>query len=150
MDPAHSLPDTGETGDPMRDPTSGGDGRRRRTDGRRLSRIVLAVFFASAGVLHFTATEAFARIVPFLPAPERVVQATGLVELAAAAGLVLGPIRATGTLLAIYCAAVLPANVFMALERTPVGGIALPAWLLWLRVALQGPLIGWVLWATRR
>lgn len=114
-------------------------------------RFVLSAFFAAAGVLHFTQTAAFASIIPFLPAPETVVRLTGLIEIALALAILVPAARRTaGVLLALYCLAVLPANVFMALEGTPVGDIALPAAALWARVALQFPLIALILWATRK
>lgn len=116
---------------------------------RHVTAIVLAALFATAGVLHFVATDAFARIVPPpLPAVP-VVRVTGVLEILFAAGLVARRTRRlTGLMLTLYCVAVLPANILMAYERIPVGGVSLPAWALWLRVALQAPLIWLILWAT--
>ncbi len=118
--------------------------------GRRRVAFALAAFFAAAGVLHFAATAAFARIVPPPLPGELLVRLTGVLELLFAAGLLAERTRrATGTLLALYCLAVVPANIYMALEEIPVAGVTLPAWLLWLRVALQLPLIALILWASR-
>ena len=117
---------------------------------RAVVRIALAAFFAVAGVLHFTMTDAFASIVPpALPYPKLIVQVTGVMELAFAPGL-LHPAtrRATGWALAAYLLAVLPANIYMAVERIPLGGRELSDAVLWVRVAMQFPLIGVVLWAT--
>lgn len=119
-------------------------------DARRRAAIALAAFFAAAGVLHFVATDAFARIVPPPLPGVMMVQLTGALELVFAAGLLAARTRRlTGVLLALYCLAVVPANIHMALEGIPVAGVTLPAWLLWLRVALQLPLIALILWATR-
>lgn len=118
---------------------------------RALVRALLAAFFLAAGIAHFAATDVFARIVPpQLPAPHAIVRVTGAIEIALALG-VLAPRtrRVAGALLAAYCLAVLPANIHMALEQIAVGGIALPAWALWARVALQFPLIALILWATQ-
>ena len=118
---------------------------------RAVVRIALAAFFAVAGVLHFTMTDAFASIVPpALPYPELIVQVTGAMEIAFAAGL-LHPAtrRSTGWALAAYLLAVLPANIYMAMERIPLGGRELSDVVLWGRVALQFPLIGVVVWASR-
>lgn len=116
---------------------------------RRAALWGLAAVFATAAVLHFVATGAFAAIVPPpIPWPRTVVRLTGALELAFAAGLLAPPRwrRPAGVLLALYLVAVLPANVFMAL--TPELRLGLPASLLWLRVALQVPLIALVLWAS--
>ena len=76
---------------------------------------------------------------------------TGAIELALAVLIVPRKTRRlAGLLLAAYCLAVLPANVQMALDRTPVAGTLFPDWALWLRVALQFPLIALIVWATRR
>ncbi|MEM8551862.1 MAG: DoxX family membrane protein [Pseudomonadota bacterium] len=115
---------------------------------RRWARLGLALFFALAGVLHFAFTDSFAAIVPpLLPQPEVIVMVTGAVELLLSAALLAGRwLRTVGLLLALYCLAVLPANVMMAIEPDLSAGLA-PA-ILWLRVALQFPLIALILWAT--
>ncbi len=41
--------------------------------------------------------------------------------------------------------AVLPANVHMASARLPIGGMAIPAWVLWARLPFQLVLLAWVL-----
>lgn len=110
---------------------------------------VLAAFFAAAGLAHFLATDAFAAIVPPpLPAKRFLVQLTGAMELAFAVGLLVPRLRrVTGWALAAFLVAVLPANIYMALESMPLGPSSHPAWL-WGRVVLQLPLIIVVLWAT--
>ena len=110
----------------------------------------LAVFFAAAGIAHFTHTDAFAAIVPPpLPFKREIVLATGVMELAFAVGLLVPKWRrVTGWLLAAYLLAVLPANVFMALEGMPLGPLESRA-ALWGRVAAQFPLIGVVLWGCK-
>ncbi len=122
----------------------------RRQNARTYTCLALAAFFGSAGVLHFTHTGAFAKIVPPPLPAELTVRVTGVIELLFAAGLAWPRTRArVGLPLALYCLAVLPANIHMALQETPVGGMTLPPSLLWLRVFLQLPLIVLILWATR-
>lgn len=109
---------------------------------------ILALFFAFAGVAHFALVDSFAAIVPpALPFKPIIVQLTGVMELAFAVGLLVPRWRRmTGWALSAYLLAVLPANIYMALEGMPLGPLDMPA-ALWGRVALQFPLIALVLWA---
>lgn len=122
-----------------------------RVDWRVPACWLLAVFFLAAGLLHVVATPEFMKIVPPpVPLKREVVWLTGLLEITFAVGLVIPRLRrVTGWILAGYLLAVLPANVYMALERVEVAGVVLPDWLAWVRVALQFGLIWLVLRATR-
>lgn len=112
--------------------------------------VLLAPFFLAAGLAHFTQTDAFAAIVPPpLPFKREIVRLTGAMELAFALGLIIPRLRrATGWGLAAFLLAVLPANIYMAMETMPLGSLDSPA-ALWGRVVLQFPLIMLILWATR-
>lgn len=116
-------------------------------------RILLAAFFGAAGIAHFHLDETFARIVPpILPFPLTIVHITGVMELCFAVALVAAGGRWlawTGWALGAYLVAVLPANIYMALENMPLGETELGPAALWTRVALQFPLIALVLWACR-
>jgi uncharacterized membrane protein len=117
---------------------------------RRSVQVLLAVFFAVAGVLHFYLDDAFARIVPpALPFPVAIVWVTGVMELGFAAALIARwRLPQTGLLLSAYLLAVLPANIYMAVAGIPLGDIPISPAALWTRVALQFPLIALVLWCT--
>lgn len=111
--------------------------------------LVLATLFVAAGIFHFVRPRPFVRIVPpGLPAPEALVYLSGAAEIGL--GVLLLPRRtrrlAAWGLVALLVA-VLPANVYMAL--LPGGGIGAPQWVLWARLPLQVPLIGWVWRYTR-
>ncbi|UHD47013.1 DoxX family membrane protein [Aureimonas altamirensis] len=114
---------------------------------RKAARLLLAAFFALAGIAHFAYADALARIVPpFIPAPVLVVQLTGLAELAGAIGLLTGRFRrAAGIALAFYCLCVWPANFYHALLDWR-SGIGLPMAYHALRLPLQPLLIAWCLW----
>jgi len=112
--------------------------------------IIIAVFFALAGYLHFAKADMFASIVPpLLPFPKAIVWVTGIIEIVLAIGIVLPKYRRlSGLLFAPYLLAVLPANIYMAMAGLPLGTDSFSAPLLWLRVALQFPLIALILWAS--
>ena len=83
---------------------------------RAVTRWVLALLYALAGVLHLLLPRPFLGIMPtWVPAPELVIALTGVAELAGAAGL-LQPWfpalrRAAGWGLAAYAVCVFPANI---------------------------------------
>lgn len=78
-----------------------------------VARVVLALLYAAAGVLHLAYPAPFLRITPdWVPEPALVVALTGLAEIAGATGLILPRFRkAAGVGLALYAVAVFPANI---------------------------------------
>jgi uncharacterized membrane protein len=116
----------------------------------RSSRL-LAGFFIGAGVNHFVIPRAYERIVPprLQAKARRVVQISGLAEIAGGVGvLVPRTRRSAGVWLIWLLAAVFPANLYMA--RTPQRFQQIPSWALYARLPLQ-PLMMWWAWrATRR
>ncbi|MEP1229178.1 MAG: hypothetical protein ABJG88_00735 [Litorimonas sp.] len=113
--------------------------------------VLLAVFFFVAGITHFTQDDSFAAIVPpLLPFKYEIVWITGGLELIFALGLLWPKYRQkTGFWLSLYLLAVLPANIYMAMAGIGFGDIEASSAALWLRVAMQFPLIALVLWASR-
>ncbi|MCM2503526.1 DoxX family membrane protein [Aureimonas altamirensis] len=114
---------------------------------RKAARLLLAAFFALAGIAHFAYADAFARIVPpFVPEPVLVVQLTGLAELAGAFGFLMRRFRrVAGIALALYCLCVWPANFYHALLDWR-SGTGLPMAYHALRLPLQPVLVAWCLW----
>ena len=111
-----------------------------------VSIVLLAVIFCVAGVMHFVAPAAFARIVPrWLPAPALLVLLSGLAEIAGGLGLLLPGTRvAAGWGLIALLVAVFPANVRMLQMAHESHASALWQSLLLLRLPLQPLLIYWV------
>ena len=111
---------------------------------------LLALFFFVAGITHFTQDEAYAAIVPpLLPFPFIIVWVTGIMELFFAVGLAIKKFRKiSGFWLAPFLLAVLPANIYMAIYNIPLGDMESSSTALWVRVALQFPLIALILWAS--
>ena len=109
-----------------------------------------ALFFFIAGIMHFVEVNSFAAIVPpLLPFPKLIVWVTGLMEIAFAIGLLLPKYRKlSGFWLAPFLLAVLPANIYMAMYNIPMGDTVASPTALWVRVALQFPLILLILWSS--
>ena len=84
----------------------------------RMSQRLLAAFFTFAGAMHFVIPKTYLRIMPpYIPAPEAMVYASGVAEIAGGAALMHPATRRLGgwwlvaTLIAVF-----PANLHMALE----------------------------------
>jgi len=105
------------------------------------------MLFVGGGIGHFAITDAYMRIVPpVLPWPRMLVYLSGVCEVLGGLGLLYLPTRRwaawglVGLLVAVF-----PANVYMLHI-----GYGAPAWVLWLRLPLQVPLILWAWAYTRR
>jgi uncharacterized membrane protein len=115
------------------------------------SRILLALFFIAAGVLHFIFPQQYASVVPaWLPWHSGLVAISGLCEIAGGIGVLPSQTRkAAGIGLILLSLAVLPANVQMLLDAQADGKASWIIALLWLRLPLQLLLIAWIWQATR-
>ena len=113
--------------------------------------VFFALFFILAGISHFVADDKFAAIVPpFLPFPYFIVWVTGGMEIAMGVMLLCPHFRAgVGVLLGLFLLGFLPANIYMAIAGIPFGDTAASPAALWIRVALQFPLIALIYWTTR-
>ena len=124
--------------------------------GKRVLLWLLALFFVSAGITHFTSAAFFAEIVPpYLPAPWALVYISGVAEILLGLLLLVPATRrlaAWGLVALLF--AVFPANIHMALHPVPLQNA--PVWMgqptplqLWLRLPLQFVLAAWAWWFTR-
>ena len=120
---------------------------------RKIGRIVLALVYGAAGVIHLNKPGPFAAITPsWVPHPGTVVALTGVAELLGAIGL-LQPVwpplrRAAGWGLALYALCVWPANYHhMQLDMArPDHGLGLGYHIP--RLLAQPLIIWWALWAS--
>jgi uncharacterized membrane protein len=97
---------------------------------RRGSRAALAAFFIGAGVNHFANPRFYEAMVPPSLQSERVrvVQVSGVAEIAGGLGVLLAPTRRlSGLGLVALLAAVFPANLYMAREPERFKKVPRPA-----------------------
>lgn len=115
------------------------------------SRMLLSLFFVSAGVFHFVFLSDYVSVMPpWQPSRQALVVISGMCEIAGGLGVLWTETRRwAGYGLIALCVAVLPANVQMLLDAQAVPG-ASTVWLslLWLRLPLQGLLMCWIWRAT--
>jgi uncharacterized membrane protein len=116
---------------------------------RLVLRWLLAAIYLAVGVLHLSAPDGFAAIVPpFVPFPKAVVLFTGACELAGAVGLLLPATRRlAGIMLALYALCVWPANIYQAFWHVPAPPLPDSWWYNAPRLAFQPVMIWWALYA---
>lgn len=116
---------------------------------RAALRYSLAAIYVIAGVAHIRSPAGFVQITPdWVPAPQFVVLATGLCEIAGAVALAFVPRlrRAAGIGLAAYAVCVFPANINHAINDIAVGGVQMSWWYHGPRLLFQPVAVWWALW----
>lgn len=111
---------------------------------KRISLTICCLFFFSVGVLHFTNTKTFTRIVAdFIPFPDWAVYISGIIEIAGGALLYFPKTRRFAAYMLIFLLImVFPANINMAVNNIDFGKLPTPV--LWARLPLQALIIYWV------
>jgi len=114
-------------------------------------RLLLAVFFVVAGILHFLFPQAYMRMVPpLLPWPMAIVWVSGVAEISGGIGLLFRESRRLAAWgLVLLLVAVFPANIYMAVAHVQYAGLLGKSWAQWLRLPLQLPLVYWAWRYTR-
>lgn len=110
--------------------------------GKMAAALGLALIFA--GLLHFLQPAPFlAMMPPFLPWHRKLVQVSGAAEIAVGFGLLVPRLRRVSAWAAVaLLAAVFPANIYAAVSQVEIPGYPSAAWYRWLRLPMQGVLIG--------
>ena len=108
--------------------------------------LILAALFIVAGTMHFVAPVSYAAIMPsWIPYQIELVYATGVLEMAGGAGLLVRPVRRWAAIgLILLLIAVFPANVQMLVDGLSSDVSPARKALLWLRLPLQPLLIVWI------
>ena len=116
---------------------------------KTILKVIFALIFITAGILHFAASENFLRIVPpVLPFPLFIVYLSGVCEFVLGVALLIPKYSrlAAWGLIALLIA-VFPANIYMAMNTHLFPDIN--PLLIYLRLPLQLVLIAWAFWFTR-
>lgn len=114
--------------------------------------VLAAMLYISAGTLHFVKPEPYLKIMPpYIPWHALLVQLSGLCEIVGGLGLLIaGTRRASAWGLIALLIAVFPANVYMATHPMEAGAISIAPAVRWGRLPIQGLLILWLWWCTKR
>ena len=112
---------------------------------RTRCRVLLAVFYGVAGILHIAIPEPFLTITPaWVPQAETVILLTGLCEIAGAIGLLVPPLRRYAAIgLALYAVCVFPANIKHAIDSLGAVSVSPLHWLYHIPRLLLQPAIVW-------
>lgn len=117
---------------------------------KTIMKLLLAVFFIAAGVNHFVNPDFYVKIMPpYLPWHLELVYLSGVFEIVFGAMLLIPRLsRAAAWGIIAVLIGVFPANIHMAVNSHLYPEIS--PLLLTLRLPLQGVLIVWAYWFTRR
>ena len=115
-----------------------------KTTTRHIWHWLIGILFIATGSNHFINPKPYIAMMPaYLPAPELLVQISGIAEALGGLGVLFRFSRrfaAWGLILLLI--AVFPANLYVALYGWP--GENIPTWLLWARLPFQPLAIWWV------
>ncbi|MCB1188482.1 DoxX family membrane protein [bacterium] len=126
-------------------------GRRWPASGlsaQRSGMLAMALLFLITGSVHFAMTDGMARMIPeFMPAPNLIVILSGVAEIALAVGLAIPRTSRMAALAALlFLLAVLPINIYSALNHVDFGGHSAGPRYLLLRIPFQLLLVTWLWW----
>lgn len=118
---------------------------------RKILLAIAACFYTFAGILHFTRSGMYLKIMPpYVPFHLAMVYISGAAEIAGGIGLLIPLLRrAAAWGLVALLIAVFPANIYMATNPVEAGAASLPPAALYIRLLLQPILVWWVLWCTK-
>jgi uncharacterized membrane protein len=118
---------------------------------QRVFLVLAAIFYIGAGINHFVHPVFYLKIMPpYIPWHLAMVQISGVAEVAGGVGLLIPSMRrAAAWGLVALLIAVFPANVYAAMNFTPMPEHPWAYYAVWLRLPFQLVPIYWVLWCTK-
>jgi len=126
----------------------------KRFEISQAGRIAMAAMLVFTAIGHFAFAKGMVMMISFLPWATEIVYITGVIELAAAAGLLIPKMTLlTGKLLILFFIVLLPANIYAAyhninLKTADYSGKGISY--LWFRIPLQLLFILWVYYSSIR
>lgn len=127
---------------------------RKKYEFALAGRIAMAAMLVLTALGHVLFTDGMALMIRFLPFNREIVYLTGLIELAAAVGLLLPQFKLrTAWFLIFFFIVLLPANIYQAIHHINLAtatfdGAGLSY--LWFRIPLQVLFIVWIYYSTIR
>lgn len=115
-----------------------------------LGRLALGAFLIVAGIGHFIARDEFtAQVPPWMPAPEVVVYASGVLEIALGLSVLLArrSLPLVGWIVAGFFVVIFPGNVWQFIEARDAFGLDSDL-ARGVRLLFQPVLVVWALWCT--
>jgi uncharacterized membrane protein len=119
---------------------------------KRILLYVMALFYVTAGVMHFTRPEFYVAIMPpYLPWHLELVYLSGVAEILCGVGLLIPQTRVLAAWATIaLLVAIFPANIHVALNDVPMAGSTEGAGIWnWVRLPFQFLFMAWAWWYTR-
>jgi uncharacterized membrane protein len=123
---------------------------RRGRSSADAARVAMATAMGVAGASHLANPRPFVQHLPaFVPARERIILGTGVLEMLLGAALAAPTRRRReiALVLAAYLIAVFPANVYVAVAGVRIEGLP-GASHPWMRLPLQAVYVAWTFWAV--
>lgn len=126
----------------------------KRFEISQAGRIAMAAMLVFTAIGHFAFAKGMVMMISFLPWATEIVYITGVIELAAATGLLIPKMTLlTGKLLIVFFIVLLPANIYAAyhninLKTADYSGKGISY--LWFRIPLQLLFILWVYYSSIR
>ncbi len=120
-----------------------------KLNAKRISLIIMIVFYFAAGINHFVNPEAYYPLIPpYFMWPKLINAAAGIAEIILAAGLIFSATRkwAAYGIIAMLIAFI-PSHIYMIQQGGcfPKPSFCFPAWTMWVRLLLLQPVLVW--WA---